>query len=110
MTVTHAATDRPSPWEDRRPTPERPIGNIVAAVAVLLIHVENNTDTAPETASSRRAGVDRLERLVPVSYHRIHRPSQTTSAHPVRNSPDSFHSTRCAPPGDTTSASRSTPA
>jgi len=34
---------------------ESPIGNIMAAVAVLLIHIDRTTDTAPKTSRRRPA-------------------------------------------------------
>ena len=44
-------------------------------------------DSAPQSAASDS------DRSIQVA-------SATTSAHPVRNSPSSSHSTRCVPPGD----------
>ncbi len=37
-----------------------------------------------ELLLGRRVGLDRVDRLLPVADHRVHLPSHTTSAQPVR--------------------------
>ncbi|MCK7529398.1 MAG: hypothetical protein MZV64_73545 [Ignavibacteriales bacterium] len=62
-----------------------------------------------ELLLGRRVGLDRLDRLLPVADQRVHLPSHTTSAQPVRYSPSSRHSTRWVPPGEATVTSRAAP-